>query len=166
MERKKSNNKVIKIIVGVAVAVALLAGTAVVAFKLGEQHEKKMIADKVAALAEHIQEKVDVIAKFADVTKIWDANTDTIDKDGIKNYIEKLKGVINETNNGQIKEKLTQYLEKWQALDNIYEGKDNEQIMKAFDDIKASATETAQQIKDILDGNIKKTVKELDEIKF
>lgn len=164
MERKMRNNNTIKIVIGVLAGLIVVGGLMIGAFKLGERHERMAVDRKLEAASDFIKEKVDVVAKLSGLSNLWNADTDTIDKDGIGKYIDKVKEIKESISNGEVKEKLENYLSKWKVLEDIYDGKDNEQIMKAFEDIKTSATETAKEIEDILNKNINTTVDELKDL--
>lgn len=162
MERKRKN--IIKIIVGAAIGVVVVAGLMFGAFKAGEHHEKMAVEHKMEALAKFIEEKVDVMGRLSELSELWKSDTDTIDKEGIGKYIEKLGEIKNAVNNDEIKSRLEEYASKWKDLEDIYDGKDNEKIMQAFDDIKASVTEAAEEIEKILNKNINGTVEELEKL--
>ena len=54
---------------------------------------------------------------------------------------------------------MNEYLGAWKKLEGVYEGKDNEAIMKAFEEVKTEAEKAEQKIQEILDGWIEDALK-------
>ena len=161
MEKRK-NNGAWKILIGIVCVIALATGTYFVGFQIGKVAG---IADRQSAmesLAVTIKDKSDFIKKLSDLYNDWRADTETIDKEGINNYINKLSGLIQEATSDAVKIALNDYLTAWQKLATVYDEKNNEDIMKSFEEVKTSATDTADRIQKALDEKINEA---LDKIK-
>ena len=162
MEKRKNNNAW-KAVVGVICVAALATGAYFVGFQVGKV---KGIADRQSAmesLAAAIKDKSEFVKKLSELYNDWRADTETIDKDGINNYINKLSGLAQEATNDAIKTALNDYLAAWQKLATVYDAQNNEDIMKSFEEVKTSATETAEKIQKALDEKINEAVNKIEE---
>lgn len=157
--RKRDNNKIL--VIGVVFVVAVLLVIAVLfAYKRGEDAGRAAVDAKVVTLAEAVQKKADCIEKLGGLAEEWRADTETIDKEGIDRYVEKLRGLASEAD-GEVKTALENYLAAWEKLQEVYDGQDNSAIMEAFEKIKTSAAETAEILQETLDEGIEQALDEL-----
>ncbi|MBR3135116.1 hypothetical protein IKG54_00930 [Candidatus Saccharibacteria bacterium] len=158
----KKNNKG-KILIGVVCVLVLAVGTYFVGYQVGKTAGA---ADKQSALegvAATIKDKSDFIKKMSELYNGWRADTETIDKDGINNYINKLNELMQGATNDAVKTALNDYLATWQKLATAYDTQNNEDIMKAFEEVKVSATDTAEKVQKALDEKINEAMNKIEE---
>lgn len=151
--RRKSNKKIVVVLV--VAGILALIGMLAAGYWLGKSKTAADLAEKTRELSESVQEKTDFIQKLNNLYSSFNADAETIDKSGIDEYVNKLKALMSETSETEIKSALESYLGSWEKLQAVYDEKDNEEIMKAFEEIKAAAVETGEQIQKILDQKIK-----------
>lgn len=154
-------SKILVIAFAVAVVIAVLT---IVAYKTGRADARAKLETATSQLATSVHQKADYVAKLNDLYDGWTANADTIDKTGIDQYTDKLETLVKDAKNQEISSALAAYLAKWQHLQEIYDEKDNEAIMQAFEEIKKSAASTAETMQKILDADINAALENLSHL--
>lgn len=84
-----------------------------------------------------------------------------LNTEGIDKYIEKLNELIDKVEIEDIKNTLKEYLSKWQAFKETYASENNDEISEKFNGLKATATDTAKNLKTLYDNKIRKAIERL-----
>lgn len=165
-KRKNTNGKKIAIIICViVVAIGLGVGAYFGARAIydsgvadGRRLESDEISERVMMLGTAVSEKVNFQQAVSDVFKDSMAE---VNNEGIEQYIGKLEELIDKIKVEPVQNTLKEYLEKWKALKETYASKDNNKIEESFNELKATAGDTAQKIKTLYDETIKKAIQDL-----
>lgn len=124
----------------------------------GRQMESDEISEKLNALGNAISEKESFQKAINNLFSDLPAE---INNDGIKNYIEKLTGLIDETSTEKVKELLNSYLEEWKNFGEVYSSESNPEITENFNQLKTKAEDLSAQIKTTFDKSIEESLEEL-----
>ena len=118
------------------------------------------VSENVVDLANAVSDKSEVSNKITTTLVDFPAEIDT---DGISEYIGKLDSLNDLISSEEISNIIEGYKAEWDKFSQIYETEDNDAISDSFDNLRKTASETADKIKEALDSNIKNALDLLHE---
>ena len=116
------------------------------------------ISENVKNLGAAVAEKESFRKELGDALSDVPAELNT---EGIEGYIKKLNELIEKVEIEDVKTSLKEYLGKWQAFKETYSSENNNEISEKFNELKATATNVAKELKTIYDDRIREAIDKL-----
>lgn len=122
----------------------------------GRKNYETETSELVKNLATAVSEKVEDLESISENLSSVPAE---VDQDSINSALESIQKIT--VKNENAKAILKSLEDAWQALKTTYESGDNDKIKSEFENLKASAEETAKKLQELYDGNITSALEKL-----
>lgn len=122
----------------------------------GRKNYETETSELVKNLATAVSEKVEDAKSISENLSSVPAE---VDQDSINSALESIQKIT--VKNENAKAILKSLEDAWQALKTTYESGDNDKIKSEFENLKASAEETAKKLQELYDGNITSALEKL-----
>ena len=117
-----------------------------------ETETSELVKNLATAISEKVEDSKSISENLGNVPA-------EIDQDSINAALESIQKIT--VKNENAKAILKSLEDAWQALKTTYESGDNDKIKSEFENLKASAEETAKKLQELYDGNITSALEKL-----